>query len=93
MVREADQHPSSENSDVQAIVVSDSSEMGFHGQSASKTTLLANLREVSLTHAKVQEGIPLEQIASRTDKDTSTLVGRSRLLIPDRMRLNSYIPP
>ena len=38
---------------VQAIVVSDSLEMGFHGQSASETTLSTDLGEVSLTYAKV----------------------------------------
>ena len=54
----ADQHPSGENLDVQAIVISDSPEMGIHGQSALETALLANLREVSLTHAEVQEDIP-----------------------------------
>ena len=35
--------PSDKSSDVQAIVVSDSPEMGFHGQSTSETALLANL--------------------------------------------------
>ena len=57
---EASQQPSGESSDVQEIVVSDSPEMGFHGQSASETALLAYLGEVSLTHAEVQEDIPSE---------------------------------
>ena len=34
VVGEADQHPYGESLDVQAIVVSNSPEMGFHGQSA-----------------------------------------------------------
>ena len=93
VVGKADQHPSGENLDVQAIVVSDSPEMGFHGQSASETSLLANLGEVFLTHAKVQENIPSEQIASRPNKATSTRAGRSRPLLPDRLLLNFYIPP
>ena len=58
MVGEADQHPTGEGSDWQAIVIIDSPEMGFHGQSALKTELSANLGEVSLTHAEVREGIP-----------------------------------
>ena len=53
MVGEASQQPTDEGSDVQAIVVSDSPEIGFHGQSALKTTLSADLGEVSLTHAEV----------------------------------------
>ena len=36
---EASKQPSGESSDVQAIVISDSPEMGFHGQPASETTL------------------------------------------------------
>ena len=71
----------------------DSPEMGFHGQSASETMLSADLREVSLTHAEVQDGIPSEQIPSRPDKDTSTRAGLNRPLLPDRLLLNSYIPP
>ena len=58
MVDEADQHPTGEGSDVQEIVVSDSPEMGFHGQSASESTLSVDLVEVSLTHAEVQEDTP-----------------------------------
>ena len=53
MVGEASQQPSDESSDVQATVVSDSPEMGFHGQSASETALLVDLGKVSLTHADV----------------------------------------
>ena len=67
--------------------------MGFHGQSASETMLSADLPEVSLTHAEVQEDIPSEQIASRQDKATSTRAGPNRPLLPDRLLLNSYIPP
>ena len=40
---EASQQPFDESSDAQAIAVSDSPEMGFHGQSASKTALLVDL--------------------------------------------------
>ena len=78
---------------MQEIVVSDSPEMGFHGQSASNTELLANLGELSLTHEEVREDIPSEQIASRPDKATSTRAGRSRSLLPNRLLLNFYIPP
>ena len=67
--------------------------MGFHGQSALETALLVDLGEVSLTHAEVQEDIPSEQIVGRSDKAKSTRAGRSRLLLPDRLPLNSYIPP
>ena len=48
-----DHHPTSEGSDRQAIVILDSPEMGFHGQSALETVPLTDLGEVSLTHAEV----------------------------------------
>ena len=93
VVGEADQHPTGEGSDGQAIVIMDSPEMGFHGQWASETMLSMDLGEVSLTHAEVREGIPLEQIASKPDKAMSSQSGSSRSLLLDRLLLNSYIPP
>ena len=53
---------------------------------------MADLGEVSLTHAEGQEDIPSEHIASRPDKAISTRAGHSRSLLPDRLLLNSYIP-
>ena len=67
--------------------------MGFHSQSASETVPTADLGEVPLTREEVREGIPSEQITSRLDKVTSSRSGRSRPLLPDRLLLNSYIPP
>ena len=93
VVGEADQHPTSGGSEGQAIVVMDSPKMGFHGQSTSKIALLAALGEVPLTHEEVREGNPSEQITSRPDKATSSRSGHSRSLLPDRLLLNSYIPP
>ena len=52
-----------------------------------------DLEEVPLTHAEVQEDIPPNQIASRSNKAKSTQAGRSRSLLLDWLLLNSYIPP
>ena len=93
MVGEVYQHLTGEGSDGQAIVVVDSLEMGFHGQSASKTVPSADLGDVPLNHEEVREGIPSEQIASWPDKATSSRSGHCRPLIIDRLLLNSYIPP
>ena len=57
---EVSQQASGESLGVQATVVSDSPDMGFHGQSASETALLVDLGEVSPTHTEVQEDIPSE---------------------------------
>ena len=90
---EASRQPSGENSNVQAIVISSSPEMGFHGQSDSETAPLVDLGEVSPTQAEVREDIPSEQVDGRSDRAKSTRAGRSRPLLPDRLLLNSYIPP
>ena len=52
VANEASQQPFGESSNVQAIAVSDSPKMGFHGQTASETTLSVDLGKVSPTHAE-----------------------------------------
>ena len=54
---------------------------------------MADLGEISLTHAGVQEDIPSEQIASLPNKAISTRAKCSRSLLSNRLLLNSYIPP
>ena len=93
MVGEVDQHPTGEGLDGQAIVIVDSPKIGFHGQSVSETAPLADLGDIPLTHEKIHEGIPSEQIISLPDKATSSQSGRSRLLLSGWLLLNSYIPP
>ena len=72
VVGEPDQHPTSGGLEEQAIVVMDSSGMGFYGQSASMITPSTNLGEVPLTHEEVREGIPSEQSTSRPTKAMSS---------------------
>ena len=58
VVGEADQHPTGEGSDVQAIVILDSPDMPFQGQLAPETAFSMDFGEVYPTHAEVQEDIP-----------------------------------
>ena len=90
---EESHQPFGESSDVKAIVVSNSLEMGFHGKSASEIALLVDLEEFSTTHAEVQEDIPSEQIVGWSYKAKSTGARCSRSLLLDRLLLNSYITP
>ena len=60
VVGKATEHLTDEGSDGQAIVIMDSPEMGFHGQSVSKTAPSTDLGEVPLTHEEVREDILLE---------------------------------
>ena len=91
-VGEVDQHPTDRGSKEHAIVVMDSPEMGFHGQSASETTLLEDLGKVPLTHEEVREGTPSEQTTSQPTEATSSRFRRNRPLLLDRLLLYSYIP-
>ena len=93
VVGEADHHPTGGGSEEQVIAVMDSPEMGFHGKSDSEIAVSEGLGEVPLTHEEAREGIPSERIASRPNKVTSSRSGHSRSLLPDRLLLNSYIPP
>ena len=93
VVGEADQHPTSGGSEEQAIVIMDSPEMEFHGQSALETAPSVDLGEVPLTHEKVREGIPSEQTTNLPAKATSSQFGCSKSFLLDRLLLYSYIPP
>ena len=72
VISEVDQHPTGEGSHGQAIVVMDSHEIGFHGQSASESAPSVDLGDIPLTHEEVRAGIPSEQTTSRPDKDMSS---------------------
>ena len=93
VVGEADQQPTDGGSKEQAIVVIDSLEMGFHGQSTYEIAPSVELGDIPLTHEEVREGIPSEQASSRPNKATSSQSGRNRPLLLDRLLLYSYIPP
>ena len=67
VVGEVDQHPIGEGSDEQAIVVMDSPEIGFHGQSASKTAPTADLGEVpELMRRSLKVFLPGRLLAGQT---------------------------
>ena len=93
VVGEADQHLTSRGSKGQAIVVMDSSEMGFHGQSTLKTALSTDLGEVPLTYEEVRDGIPSKETTSRSCKATSSRSEGRTPLLSHLLLLNSYIPP
>ena len=89
----ADQHSTGGGSEEQVIVIIDLHYIGFHGQPAVETTHLSNLKEVPPSHEEARGNIPSEQTASRISQAMLSQVGRSRLFLPDRLLLYSYIPP
>ena len=90
---EANQHSAGRGSKGQAIVVMDSLEMGFHGQPVVESTHLSDLEEVPPSHEEAPGDIPSEQTSSRPSQAMLSQAERSRLLLPDRLLLYSYIPP
>ena len=82
-----------EGSEVQAIVISGSPEMGLNDQLALENITLAESREASPIPAAIQVVHLPEQATSQSDRAKYTRAGPRRPLLPDRMLLNSYLPP
>ena len=80
-----------EGSEVQAIVISGSPEMGLNDHSTLENVTLAKSREASRVPAAIQVVHPPKQAVGQPDRYTQT--GRRRPMLPDRMLLNSYLPP
>ena len=84
---------SDEGSEVQAIVISGSLEMGLNDQPALENVTLVESREASPVPAAIQVIHPPELSAGQSSGAKYTRAGRRRPLLPDRMLLNSYLPP
>ena len=76
----------------EAIVISSSPEMGLNDQSASEEVALAESREAFLALVVIQVVHPPKKDVGHSDKTKYTQAGRRRLLLPDWMLLNSYLP-
>ena len=80
---------SDEGSEVQAIIISSSPEMGLNDQSTLENVTLAESREAS----SILTAIQVVHLPEQSDRAKYTRVGRRRSLLPDHMLLNSYLPP
>ena len=78
---------------MQAIVISSSLEMGLNDQPALGNITLAESREASPVPAAIQVVNPPEQATDQSDRSKYTRTGRRKPLLPDRMLVNSYLPP
>ena len=93
MARGLGQPCSDGGSEVQTIVISGSLEMGLNDQPTLGNVTLAESRESSPVLAAIQVVHPPEQAAGQSDKAKYAQAGRKRPLLPDRMLVNSYLPP
>ena len=82
-----------EGPDVQAIVISGSSEMGSNNHPDLEKSTLVELGEASPTLAAIQVIHRPEQASGRLERPLYTRVERSRPRLPDRLLLNLYHPP
>ena len=97
--READQaegsnRPSTDGgSKMQAIIILSSPEMGSSDQSGLEGVALGELREVTPIPLALQVIHPPDRAESHRDKAKLARAGGKKLLLLDRILLNSYLPP
>ena len=77
---------------MQTIVISGLLEMGLNDQPALENVSLAEFKEVFPASAAIQVVHPPEQVVGQSDKAKYTQAEHRRLLLPNRMLLNSYLP-
>ena len=80
-------------SEIQAIIIPGSPEMGSSDQPGPGGVALGEPREVTLIPPALQVIHPPDQAKSRPDTARLARAGRKKPLSPDRILLNSYPPP
>ena len=80
-------------SEVQVIIISRSPKTSLKDQSATENVTMEESREASPIPAALQVVHPPEEAIGRLDRAKYTLTGRRKPLLPDRMLVNSYLPP
>ena len=78
---------------MQAIVISGSPEMGLNDQRGLGNVTLAESREASPIPTALQVVHPTQQATGQIDRAKYTWTGRRKPLLPNRMFVNSYLPP
>ena len=81
------------DSEMQAIVIPGSPEMGLSDQPGSEDVTLGEPREVTPIPPVLQVIHPPDRAESQLDMPKLARTGRKRLFLPDRILLNSYLPP
>ena len=82
-----------EGSEIQTIVIPVSPEMGSNDQPGSEDIAREELREEAPIPPALQVVHPLERPESCPSVGKLALTGRKKPLSPDRILLNSYLPP
>ena len=80
-------------SEVQAIIILGSPEMGLNDQPALGNVTLAKSREASPVPTTLQVVHHPEQATGQSDRAKYTQTDRRKPLLPDRMLVNLYLPP
>ena len=80
-------------SEVQAIVISGSPEMSLNGQPVTGYVTMEEPREASPVPVALQVVHPPEEATGQLDRAKYTLTDHRKPLLPDRMLVNSYLPP
>ena len=81
------------DSDIQAIIIPSSPKIGSSDRPGSKDVALGKPREVTPIPPALYVIHPPDRIEIRSNMPKLTRIGRKRSLLPDRILLNSYLPP
>ena len=85
--------PMDRGSEIQTIVILASPKMGSNDQPGSENIAREEPREEAPTAPALQVLHPFERMESRLGAVGLELIGRKRPLPPDRILINSYLPP
>ena len=87
-------HPATDgDSEVQAITISGSPEMGLNDQPTPEDVTEVESREASPIPVAIHVVHPSEPAVDQSGKLKGMRPGQKRPLLPDQMLLNSYLPP
>ena len=93
VVRGSSQPGPDGGSEVQAIVISGSLKMSLNDQPVTRNVTMEESREASPVPATLQVVHPPKEATSKLDRAKYTRTGHRKQLLPDRMLVNSYLPP
>ena len=85
--------PMDGGSEIQTIMIPTSPEMGSNDQPGSEDIAREEPREEAPIPSALQVVHPPERPKSRSGVARLALTGRKKSLLPDRILLNSYLPP
>ena len=93
LAKGSSQHATDGDSKIHAIVIPGSPEMGSSNRPGPEDVALGEPREATPIPLTLQVIHPPDRVESQLDMPRLARTGRKRTSLPDRILLNSYLPP